>query len=862
MKKSLSLILAICMLIGALCVNVNAAEAKSAITSSINKTATPLDINDQTNVTLTVGGAMEGNVDVVILLGGGMQANKETVSSAINLFKPLMESGKSTVKLGLISLEKGEEIIVDINSPEAVLNPATYEEFITEKFEYINGLPAGTTNLHSQLVEAKKMLDADTKVDADNKYVFVIATGRTYWFDDANGNQAMIIGKTSKLKNGNGGTENFFYYGNYTWQSLRGKHTSLYMLPDQYKNDYAAYMADIEKWVAADGDKYVYSPLFDKTDAEAYTKWYAKNSNDWRNLYNNGSGTRYGAVIVDPKPAAENFITGIVDGIPYGENNHAMNYERAQYEAAKAYKAMVDAGYNCYSICSENPNYQNGSEYIKQGAKYTGTSTSQIGHSFMNYLATLSGQSEAPTVWDYTRDAEGNLISTATVLDENFFAPIKEDILSFCSAGSTVVDYIGYSDTEGNFEFIQDAECLSLSVGDLPYTALQTSTKEGASSSYSFTALGETEPTFWLDYYYGDGKTTEHFVWTFGKSVYVSEPAILTYKLQLTNKSSEEGLHQPKTSIIATLYPIDSDGIEGAPVEFPVPFVEYRAGLKPAKSKLSGTKYLDGNRAEGFCFKLTGDDEVQYAYSDENGSFTFSFNFDAEGIYNYTIEEVGSDDGIIDYDETVYEIQIRVTAGETSYRVEKRIVGAASIRFNNYTVPETTEPAPETTEPAPETTEPAPETTEPEPGTTEPAPETTEPEPETTEPAPETTETEPETTETEPETTESAPETTEPEPETTETEPETTEPEPETTETEPETTETEPETTETEEVITEEPTPLDPAPETTEEEEEITEPEIPLNPKTGDNTLFIIIATLAIVSLGVICFKRREIIED
>ena len=50
------------------------------------------------------------------------------------------------------------------------------------------------------------------------------------------------------------------------------------------------------------------------------------------------------------------------------------------------------------------------------------------------------------------------------------------------------------------------------------------------------------------------------------------------------------------------------------------------------------------------------------------------------------------------------------------------------------------EPAPETTEPAPETTEPAPETTEPAPETTEPAPETTEPAPETTEPAPETTE--------------------------------------------------------------------------------------------------------------------------
>ena len=102
----------------------------------VNKEADGLDENDQTNVTLTVPGTAEGDIDVVLVLGGGMQANKETVNSAINLFKPLMESGKSKVKLGLISLERGQEIILDLNSEEAVLNPDTYVQLIEDKFAF------------------------------------------------------------------------------------------------------------------------------------------------------------------------------------------------------------------------------------------------------------------------------------------------------------------------------------------------------------------------------------------------------------------------------------------------------------------------------------------------------------------------------------------------------------------------------------------------------------------------------------------------------------------------------------------------------------------------------------------------------
>jgi hypothetical protein len=562
MQKVMTLILAIVMMMSLMALPVSATSDKSGAISK-DKTAQWHDgSRTVADVTLSVPGEVEGYVDVVFVLGGGMTANMQTIESAINVFKPAMENGQTTVRMGLISLEKGKEIILDLNSDEAVLDPATYVEFITEKFDSINDLPGGSTNLHSQLLEAQKMLEAETNAKAENKYVFVLATGRTYWFDDANGEQATIVNKVN-------GT---YYWANYLWQSQRGRHSSLYMIPDRYNDSYEAFFADIEKWVAADGDTYVFTPHFDANDNAAYANWYAKNNKDLRAL--GIAGSRFGLGIVDPVPTAENFITGVPAGIGSEAHPlHALNYERAQYECVQVWKELVATGYNCYSICSESANYQNGSEYIKQGAKYTGTSTTQLGHSFMNYLATLAGQEFAPTVWDYERDAEGNMLSTSQVLKENFFASIEEDIRKTCAAGSYVEDYIGYknNETDGfNFDFMVDGE-ITLTVGNTVYTTAKLdAAKEGFDASYTFTAPGAAEPTFWVDYVKGNGTTEEKFIWTFGEDIQNFAPAHLNYQVELVEcrmpaDTGTEG-YIVETNQVATLYPVN-----GEAEEFPVP---------------------------------------------------------------------------------------------------------------------------------------------------------------------------------------------------------------------------------------------------------------------------------------------------
>ena len=340
------------------------------------------------------------DVDIVLALGAGIakydadHTYKNTYNSIVSIVEPLVTAGIN-VKLGLIAVEHYDDVAMELTE----LTSSNYTDIIQAGLEAIQNMPAGPTNLHGNIVAAHEMLENDTSVPDANKFFYVFATGRTYNYDNEKGIPTTIVNKLDH--NGN----SYYYWGHYLWQSQRGRHTSLYMIPDRYNNNFESYWADVEKWVAADGDTYAYSftNAYDVENPQWFNNFMADNSTDLR--AHGIAGSRYGWLLKD-------LTNSGIAAIGSGNNpQNALNYERAQYEAYQEYVEMAKL-YNCYAFCTESPAYQNGSEYIKRGAGYTGTSTIQLGHSFMDFLAKADGQEYAPVLFTYVFDENNNPIAT------------------------------------------------------------------------------------------------------------------------------------------------------------------------------------------------------------------------------------------------------------------------------------------------------------------------------------------------------------------------------------------------------------------------------------------------------------------
>ncbi|MCD8121432.1 MAG: VWA domain-containing protein [Clostridiales bacterium] len=177
---------------------------------------------------------------------------------------------------------------------------------------------------------------------------------------------------------------------------------------------------------------------------------------------------------------------------------------------------------------------------------------------------------------------------------ETIFASVKDDLIQLVDAGSTVVDVIGKTD-EYDFDFVDDAEKISLTVGDVTYTTTKVdATNENETSCYTFTSDGVTatngaQAPFVL-HYYKDGTTDisgECFVWDINVPVTKDQKVQLTYTVKLMNPSSvsgtygtydndgSEGYNGLYTNNSATLNPVDSNGDPGTPEDFQKPTVSY-----------------------------------------------------------------------------------------------------------------------------------------------------------------------------------------------------------------------------------------------------------------------------------------------
>ena len=223
------------------------------------------------------------------------------------------------------------------------------------------------------------------------------------------------------------------------------------------------------------------------------------------------------------------------------------------------YNSTVDI-----ALFMANQAYQNVSSKYHTFAVMTGVesemSTYPYGPSFMKYLA------------------NGKDVS---------FDGILKEVLYLVDAGSTVDDYMGYVEGDYNFDFINDAEKLCLTIGKTSYNAEKLS-----ENKYGFKPV-DGGYAYELEYIPGNMLDEEHFVWSINEPITNFSRVSLNYSVKLANPKVEAGTYGQYdrdgsqefsglyTNNSAVLHPIDSNGNQGKEQVFSKPTVSYTVAETP-----------------------------------------------------------------------------------------------------------------------------------------------------------------------------------------------------------------------------------------------------------------------------------------
>ena len=345
---------------------------------------------------------------------------------------------------------------------------------------------SGGTNIHAGLLAGKEALEEHTNVSASRKYLVLISDGSTYLYS----------------KDGNWASDTPFtrsYYPKDNYNSAAGgywdnawfepnNHPDVNVTRPKNTSDFAEwqkYLKDVEaRNTESHGDTYDYHCEYDKN-------------------FNQGI------------PSAD-FKTQPSD------KRSANNRDMAFYYADQTWQQMKKAGYNLFSIATEDGS--------------AGAGNADDSHCFMNYLN--GGQSLN-------------------------FSDIKDEIFYAVGRGSIVEDYMGYdtSNDGNNYNFDLVPDSLILTVGGQSLA----SKRVGDTYYFGNTGVNENDNNwrFRVEYTFAnDG--TEKFVWTINEDVSNFSRVQLSYQLRLLDDARTSKDNYFYTNISATLTPKDSKGRRGS----------------------------------------------------------------------------------------------------------------------------------------------------------------------------------------------------------------------------------------------------------------------------------------------------------
>ena len=174
MKKLLAILLALIMMLTTVSAMAAAAPEKWDISKS--KTATNLDANYESKVTLSLPSAEEPLVsDIVFVLDKSTSAQLE--QQALDMLEKLkahVEETGATVKVGVVIFNKVANNVLPLTD--------LYTGYKAIETAIETEIRSGT-NTHAGLLAGKAMLDEDTSVDASRKYLIFVSDGITYMYN-------------------------------------------------------------------------------------------------------------------------------------------------------------------------------------------------------------------------------------------------------------------------------------------------------------------------------------------------------------------------------------------------------------------------------------------------------------------------------------------------------------------------------------------------------------------------------------------------------------------------------------------------------------------------------------------------------
>lgn len=515
-------------------------------TLSKSKTVTNLDSSYTSNVTLSLPAKDTPLVSDIVFVLDKSSCKKETAEQAEALLKELnsaLQTTKAQIKIGVTAFDGDSHNLYELTDYDG----SSEQETEILSMLAANSIPEGEkvhgTNMQAGLIAADKMLQADTAVNNDRKYVILISDGLTRLFTGTDGKVKDIYYQYSYDDpygiNPDTKPNTFVYYGMIDeWDNVRnGDSQAHYNLP---YGSWSEYWSHVKTWVQQDGDTYAFD--------------YSTYGDDASDEVKDGSAAAAGFQYIEHTDFA----------------NHAMSVDRAVYEAYMQYAAMVKEGYKCYAVNS---------------------GTSEFSKAFMYQLNVLSGndtEDNQPVIGfsEIRNDILYLLDRGSMVIDEigsgsdyNFDFNNSLDTLKLTVNG---VELTGEKISE-----------------DSKVTAYGFRDGSQPDQEYQFGLEYYPDGTTYEGVTYG-----ECLVWVILTKVSYFAPVQLTYQVKLINpktaagtygtydKDGSQGFDGLYTNNSATLIPVDSFEHKGEPEEFNKPTVSYTVTAPapaPTPTSTSGT---------------------------------------------------------------------------------------------------------------------------------------------------------------------------------------------------------------------------------------------------------------------------------